>query len=121
MSSRRNRCGQYRVKDNKQGTQSTTERNPMSDYCYSFPVFKRVLERAEMMDRMVKTVDVNPLVAARVENGMAWYEARTRCLECASGEQCRAWLANAPITEVSDVPDLCPNANFFRECKVSDG
>lgn len=89
----------------------------MSDFCYSFPVFKHVLAQAETMDRMVEAIGVDPRVAARVESGMAWYEARTRCLECRAAAECREWLANAPADGSPAAPDFCPNSPFFRGCK----
>ncbi len=92
----------------------------MSDYCYSFPIFNRVQTQAATMDRMVEKVGVDPLVAVRVENGMAWYEARTRCLECRSAERCTAWLDCTTHDGDADVPDFCPNNRFFQKCKPTE-
>ena len=65
----------------------------MTDFCFSRPMLERVLHHAELMDRMMERVGVNAAVAARVDRGMAWYEARTRCIGCSSERQCRDWLA----------------------------
>jgi hypothetical protein len=85
----------------------------VSDFCYSWPVFERVFRQAELMDRMLERIGAAPAVAARIDQGMAWYVARTMCIECLFEHQCRGWLANAGATEP---PDFCPNAPFFRRC-----
>ena len=45
----------------------------MRDFCYSRPMLNRVLQHAELMDRMMERLGVDPAAAARLENGMAWY------------------------------------------------
>lgn len=92
----------------------------MSDYCYSYPVFQRVLDQAAQMDRMIARIEVGPAVAVRVDNGMAWYEARTRCLECRSSEDCRAWLDRTAAREASGGAAFCPNSAFFGACKSQE-
>ena len=67
----------------------------MSDFCYTRPMFDRVFRQAELMDRMMGRVGVDPIAAARVDKGMAWYEARTKCIACCSERQCRDWLARS--------------------------
>ena len=57
----------------------------MSDFCYSRPMLKRVLKQAELMDRMRERLGVGAATAARLDKGTAWYEARTRCIACHSG------------------------------------
>jgi hypothetical protein len=44
----------------------------MSDFCYGFPVFKRVLDRADLMDRVMALVGTDCLAAMRTDHGMAW-------------------------------------------------
>ena len=61
----------------------------MSDFCYSRSMFDRVFRQAELMDRMMERVGVNAAAAARIDKGMAWYEARTKCIACCSDRQCR--------------------------------
>ena len=87
----------------------------MSDFCYSRPMFDRIFRQAELMDRMVERVGVNPVTAARVDKGMAWYEARTKCIACCSEWQCRDWQARSEAC--SEVPEFCHNAEFFRCCR----
>jgi hypothetical protein len=53
----------------------------VSDFCYSWPVF-RVFRQGEVMDRMMERVGVRPAVAVRIDQGMAWYDARANCIDC---------------------------------------
>jgi Family of unknown function (DUF6455) len=88
----------------------------MSDFCYSSPMLDRILRQAELMDRMMERVGVIPAAAARVDRGMAWYEARTRCIACCSERPCRDWLTLSESQAVSAPPEFCHNAEFFRCC-----
>ena len=89
------------------------ERATMSDYCYSFPVFNRVLDRADLMDRMMARVGTGRLQAMLAQQGMCWYQARTRCMECNAEGQCRAWLKAQPDGKPAAAPDFCHNAAFL--------
>ena len=88
----------------------------MSDYCYGLVTMEHIASQAEMMDRMLGRVGVDPNHATRVEDGMDWYEARTRCLDCQSIAICKAWLAGEPSNGNPEPPEFCPNASFFRDC-----
>jgi Family of unknown function (DUF6455) len=91
----------------------------VTDFCYSRPMLNRVLQQAELMDRMMARLGVHPVAAARLENGMAWYEARTRCIACHSEPQCQDWLKRAPAEHWVGAPDFCHNATFFHRCGLS--
>jgi Family of unknown function (DUF6455) len=80
-------------------------------------MFDRVFRQTELMDRMMGCVGVDPIAAARVDKGMAWYEARTKCIACCSERQCRDWLARSEAQAFSDPPEFCQNASFFRHCQ----
>ena len=86
----------------------------MSDSCYSWPIFNRVFRQAELMDRMMERVGARPAVAVRIDHGMAWYDARTKCIDCLAEQECRRWLENTDAS--ARPPDFCPNAQFFRQC-----
>jgi hypothetical protein len=43
----------------------------VSDFCYSRPMLDRVMRQAELMDRMMGHVGVDPAPAARLDKGMA--------------------------------------------------
>jgi hypothetical protein len=90
----------------------------MSDFCYSRPMLDRVFQQAELMDRMMARVGVDPALAARVDSGMAWYEARTGCIACCHEPACRQWLEKAAA--VPAPPEFCANTEFFRSCLESD-
>ena len=91
----------------------------MSDFCYSRPMLHRVLQQAELMDRMMQRLGVDLATAARLENGMAWYEARCQCIACHSERQCQEWLKRAPAVPSDGPPEFCGNSVFFRRCEPS--
>ena len=76
-------------------------------------MMKRVFEQAELMDRMMECAGVEPVRAARIDKGTAWYEARSRCIACIHDRNCRAWIASQ-ARKPAAVPDYCANAQFFR-------
>ena len=78
-----------------------------------WPTYEQVLRRQELMDRMMQTSGVDAYTAARIDGGLAFFEARTRCRFCSDEEACRIWLAS---DELRPPPDFCPNASFFRSC-----
>ena len=86
----------------------------MSDFCFSWPTLNHVLSQAKLMDEMMSRLGVNPAVAARVDQGAAFYEARTRCIACPSVESCRCWLATLEASPRP--PNFCPNEAFFEDC-----
>lgn len=90
----------------------------MSDFCYSFPVFNRVIAQAERMDTMMGALGVDPLIAIRCDNGASWYEARMRCIGCTADRRCKAWLEAADPDQPRQPPPLCPNTAFFLACSA---
>ncbi len=88
----------------------------MTDFCFSRPMLERVYAQAGFMDRMMQHLGVRRVDAARVDRGMGWYEARTRCLGCQSESRCRAWLAETRVS--AEAPSFCANAAFFNACRA---
>ena len=86
----------------------------MSDFCYSRPMLDRVFRQAELMDRVMERLGVDPAMAARVDRGTAVYEARTRCIACSHERECRHWLEGSGVH--ASPADFCPNADFLRYC-----
>lgn len=86
----------------------------VSDFCLSRPMLDRVFRQAELMDRVMAHVGVNPAVAARVDKGVAFYEARTKCISCCHERECRNWLQSG--TREPRPAHFCPNAAFLRTC-----
>jgi len=86
----------------------------MSDFCVSWPMLNHVLSQAKLMDEMMSRLGVDPAVAVRVDQGAAFYEARTRCIDCSSVESCRCWLAS--LEAPPQPPNFCPNEAFFEDC-----
>ena len=89
----------------------------MSDFCYGRPMLERIFRQTELMDRVMERVGIDPSTAARLDRGMAWYEARTKCIACCDERQCRAWLERS---DPSPAPlQSCPNREFFRRCHTA--
>jgi hypothetical protein len=89
----------------------------VTDFCYSGPMMQRVLQQAETMDQMMQCIGVEPVLAARIDSGMAWYEARSRCIACIHDRHCRGWIAAHQGTPQPEPPMFCQNAEFFRLAK----
>jgi hypothetical protein len=89
----------------------------VTDFGFSRPMLDRVLDQAELMDRVMEAAAVNPTRAARIDRGMAWYEARSRCIACHNDRICRSWLAATDGGQVWDTPLFCPNRAFFELAK----
>ena len=79
-----------------------------------WPMFHRVWRRAELTDRMVCELGINPIVAAKLDDGNAYPEACITCLTCAAPSTCRAWLDTSERAPLA--PDFCPNVQFFQRC-----
>ena len=73
----------------------------------------RIFRHAELMDRVMERLGIDPSVAARLDRGMAWYEARTRCLACRDERQCRLWLEQTDPVPTAP-PRPCATAEFLR-------
>jgi len=80
-------------------------------------MMQRVLQQAKLMDSMMECIGVEPVRAARMDKGMAWYEARSRCIACVHDRRCAAWISGQ-ITQTSAPPEYCGNAEFFRQTKT---
>ncbi len=89
----------------------------MTDFCFEWPIFNRVLRQAAMMDQMMQRAGVEPGVAVRLDRGGAYYAARTRCIDCPAADRCHAWLDDPQGGALP--PDFCPNVAFFKRCLES--
>jgi hypothetical protein len=79
-----------------------------------WPTFKQVLRRQQLMHRMMRTSGVDVLAAARVDGGLALFEAGTKCRFCRYEGACQDWLESSEGLQMA--PDFCPNAKFFCTC-----
>jgi uncharacterized protein DUF6455 len=86
----------------------------VSDFCLGRPMLDRVFRQAELMDRVMQQLGINPAVAARVDRGFGFYEARSRCIACSHEGECRAAL-QVGLTQAGPAP-FCPNGDFLRAC-----
>jgi hypothetical protein len=78
----------------------------------------RVLQQAELMDRMMERLGVDFATATRLEKGTAWYEARSQCIACHNESKCQEWLKYAPAAASDEPPGFCGNSAFFRRCEL---
>jgi hypothetical protein len=91
----------------------------MSDNSYGFPIFNRIHTQADLMDRMMARTGANPLIAIRRDGGASWYEARSRCIDCAADRLCRQWLDAGSCDERQEVPEFCANRTFINACRTT--
>jgi len=66
------------------------------------------------MDRMMSRVGVDVADATRQDGGLAWYEARAKCIFCRNAQRCFDWLQE--VEPIGAAAEFCPNTNFFRSC-----
>lgn len=83
-----------------------------------WPLLEQVRRRQKLMDRMMVTSGVDIYSAARVDGGLAFLEASTKCRVCQHEGACVLWLeaADGPKSP----PEFCPNAHFFRSSRAVD-
>ncbi len=82
----------------------------MDDLCYG----QRALRQGELMDQMMERLRVNPAFAAGRDGGLAWYEARTKCIFCPNAQRCCDWLEDSE--PLPGPAEFCPNTEFFQDC-----
>ena len=80
-----------------------------------WPKFRRVERRARRLHEMIERLDVDPVVLARLRQGEAYTEARTRCLLCGTSDKCLRWLEQEGTA--SKRPDFCPNLALLEACQ----
>jgi len=83
-----------------------------------WPLLEQVRRHQKLMDRMMVTSGVDMYSAARVDGGLAFFEASTKCRLCRHEASCVLWLEAAEGLE--SPPDFCPNAGFFKKCRTID-
>lgn len=71
----------------------------------------QMLSQVSRMAAMMKRIGVAPEGVASKDGGLAWMEARTKCLFCRTADVCRGQLDRK---EFSLKPKaFCPNAELF--------
>ena len=78
------------------------------------PALIRDFHCPELMKRMMERVGVAPVEAVRVDGGLAWLEARTKCIFCRHVETCCNWLEGSDTSTTPE--DFCPISKFFESC-----
>ena len=93
------------------------QESAVTDFCHSRPTLDGIYRQVALMDAMMQRVQADRAVAATIDSGSAWFEARVKCLACRSGQQCLEWPPHAQAGPPSEPPGFCPNAAFFRRCR----
>jgi hypothetical protein len=76
---------------------------------------RRVERQARRMHDMMRRLDVDAAALARLGQGDAYLQARSRCLSCGTSDKCLRWLDQAPLP--GSRPSFCPNLSLFDACK----
>jgi len=72
-------------------------------------------DRAELMQRMLKRLDIDLVAAAHAGWGTQVSRAARNCMLCRQGKACRAWLDGAPLEGRDSPARFCPNARLFKK------
>jgi hypothetical protein len=78
---------------------------------------RRVERQATCMHEMMERLHVDGAALARLRQGQAYAEARTRCVTCGTSDRCLRWLDSWPPS--SEPPESCPNLRLFEEYRKS--
>ena len=84
-----------------------------------WPMTRRVERQACRMHEMMDRLDVDAATLARLRQGDAYAEARTRCLSCGTSDRCLRWLDEPHPS--AQRPTFCPNLTLFDSCKRRPG
>lgn len=75
------------------------------------PIYRQVERQARRMHDMMDRLDVDAVKLARMDEGRAYAQARTRCFNCRETDKCLEWLDAAETPK--ERPDFCPNLRLF--------
>jgi hypothetical protein len=73
---------------------------------------RRVERQASRMHEVMERLNVDGAALARLRQGQAYADARTRCLACGTSDKCLRWLDRQPLS--SAPPEFCPNLGLFE-------
>ncbi|MEO9527947.1 DUF6455 family protein [Roseibium sp.] len=74
---------------------------------------ERLNERAELMGRMLKTIDAMKDSPPGTHSGSVPNSAAFQCMHCTATESCRKWLRDHPQGAGQVLPE-CANAALFN-------
>jgi hypothetical protein len=92
----------------------------MGSYCLNAPAinaltFEQLLPWPERMRKLMRRLNVDPGMLARLRRGDALTEARTMCFFSGTSEKCLRWLDDP--AQGDGRPEFCPNLALFEACK----
>ena len=92
--------------------------SPMPISTRLWPAFQQVVHRQKLMLRMMEAMGVNVPDAMRMDGGLAFLEAQSKCRFCGNEDSCQDWLDSGEQARRN--PEFCPNAKFFEALKHAD-
>jgi hypothetical protein len=76
---------------------------------------EHIWAQERLLHTMLLRLGLDIAVAARLDNGECYRQARTTCIRCSRAAACQAWLADKPSEPCP--PSFCKNSEFFRACR----
>lgn len=83
----------------------------MSEQSSRQTLLKQYRECPPLMARMMERIGVEPSDVVCIDGGLAWLEARTRCLFCCHLGTCCDWLVDSDARTTPQ--EFCANAKLF--------
>ena len=83
-----------------------------------WPMTRRVERQTCRLHDMMSRLDVDAAAFARLRQGDAYAEARSRCLSCGTSDKCLRWLDSPE--QAPTRPTFCANLSVFESCKVRE-
>lgn len=79
-------------------------------------IFKRMVDHADLMDRMMLKLGVRGKLAEHANAGSVMRRAANRCLSCEHGGECKTWLEGHD--DAREAPAYCRNHDLFARLRT---
>jgi len=81
----------------------------------TFDFFSRLTQRADLMDGMMKKLDVVDEMKTMPGHAGVLRRAANRCLTCDQPDACQQWLTDEPSPD--EAPGFCRNHDLFERVR----
>lgn len=81
----------------------------------TFDFFSRLTQRADLMDGMMKKLDVVDEMKTMPGHAGVLRRAANRCLTCDQPDACQQWLTDEPNPD--EAPGFCRNHDLFERVR----
>ena len=71
--------------------------------------------RAVRLQEMMRKLNSDTALLKQIAKDERYFEARQKCLNCLSADECLPWLASQSVGE----PEFCPNREMFTSRRKS--